>query len=755
MKHLPRNPYIRSPIKRRKDLPARQRELGEVRYYFDLLANGHTPHLALIGPRGVGKTSMLNACDAIARDLGLVPVRVDLDEGTAATSSQFWLRVYASLLESLAEAKCWGGAKGPIFRDTYHMLHLKEKLPADRAVLRIPYIHSQADAGLAGAFAIDREVTVDLGTCVAEARQCDRKGIVFLIDEADCLGLNLPLLQTLRNIFQASDGTAVVLAGTENVFPAIKEVFSPIPRQFHRIDIAPLSHWIDTRDLVVSPAESAIPSETAELQRVMPTDDTIQDLHDLCGGSPDELQLYCHHMYRAVERELTQRMELAPGVFQAVMKEFRSVDHSSVNLLDSIENLPRSLLVESSWVRRYGLTFDENVSIEILRRGLQAGVAGEALATDTIRSEIRTGYQTLFSGGITTSETTLELRGGALTRAYWRSYAKSTYDVSFQWADLNYRQSVELCIADALARSCKALAIVRLEPQSRSLPLLQRLRKGHAPPCDSASVVELIRAMKLAGHCGASIFRDVHFVSGADERRTQHSWRLLIKDEKSSHSPDPENWFTSVSPVLEKYGHDAMYQKSETFVPPTPVELFHLTRSSHLPLPQEWNPLTNVSAMFDSGRVSECIALFTELLRFRDDAQLRNNRGFCRLILAQKDAALQDFQASLAIEEAALTRMNESLVLWLNGDQSQAVASLQRAWELAKASGTAFAEEQRLLYAAIAREDGTGVDSHPQMLLGDALCENFVRLGVHSQTSASALRDVYKSKPTAERVEGN
>jgi tetratricopeptide (TPR) repeat protein len=261
--------------------------------------------------------------------------------------------------------------------------------------------------------------------------------------------------------------------------------------------------------------------------------------------------------------------------------------------------------------------------------------------------------------------------------------------------------------------------------------------------------------MKLASHCGASIFRDVHFVSGAGERRTRHSWRLLLKDENAALNADPQNWFTSVSPVLEKFGDDAMYQASETFCPPTPVELFYLTRSSHLPLPQEWDRLTRVSEMFDSGDVSECIALFTQLLLFEDDAPLRNNRGFCQLVLAQKDAALLDFQASLAIEETALTRMNESLVLWLNGDQAQAAASLQRAWELAKASGTAFAEEERLLYAAIAREDGTGVDAYPQMLLGDAICENFVRLGVHSQGDATALRDEYKAKATAESVERN
>jgi len=65
---LPPNPYKRSPIKRREDLAGRARELKAIRYYLALTAAGQNPHLALIGQRGVGKTSLLNGAESIAKD---------------------------------------------------------------------------------------------------------------------------------------------------------------------------------------------------------------------------------------------------------------------------------------------------------------------------------------------------------------------------------------------------------------------------------------------------------------------------------------------------------------------------------------------------------------------------------------------------------------------------------------------------------------------------------------------------------------
>ena len=50
----------------------------------------------------------------------------------------------------------------------------------------------------------------------------------------------------------------------------------------------------------------------------------IRELHELCGGDPAEVQLYCHHMYRSVEEEASPTMSPPPTVFRAVLKEYRA-----------------------------------------------------------------------------------------------------------------------------------------------------------------------------------------------------------------------------------------------------------------------------------------------------------------------------------------------------------------------------------------------------------------------------------------------
>lgn len=79
--------------------------------------------------------------------------------------------------------------------------------------------------------------------------------------------------------------TCQVVAGTEAVFPALSEVFSPIPRQFHRVDVKPFARWLDTMEFVLHPILKELFNAVASKQ------DVLRELHELCGGAPDEVQL--------------------------------------------------------------------------------------------------------------------------------------------------------------------------------------------------------------------------------------------------------------------------------------------------------------------------------------------------------------------------------------------------------------------------------------------------------------------------------
>ena len=83
--NLPANPYSRQPIKDKQQLAGRASELKTIEYYLKLTAAGQSPHLALLGSRGVGKTSLLNGAQGLALDLKLLPIRLDMNEKKAGS----------------------------------------------------------------------------------------------------------------------------------------------------------------------------------------------------------------------------------------------------------------------------------------------------------------------------------------------------------------------------------------------------------------------------------------------------------------------------------------------------------------------------------------------------------------------------------------------------------------------------------------------------------------------------------------------
>ena len=342
---LPPNPYKRSPIKKLEDLAGRARERKTIRYYLSLTASGENPHLALIGQRGVGKTSLLNGAECIAKDLKLLPVRLDMNELKAKSLGRFWHDLYQTLALTMAKAGCWGGVQGTIYAELLRMIYARQPGSLEKAVMQIPYVFSCHQGSIDSFECPDALVVNDFEACLTELQSKGFTGIALLIDEADCLGKNVPLLQMFRNIFQVVEHCSLILAGTEAVFPALSEVFSPIPRQFHRVDVKPFARWSDTMELVLHP----IPKDLFDA--VAPEPDVLRELHELCGGAPDEVQLYCHHMYRSVEDGSSARMALSPQVFREVLREYRSNTPSNVDaVLNAIERLPDKLLFESKWL---------------------------------------------------------------------------------------------------------------------------------------------------------------------------------------------------------------------------------------------------------------------------------------------------------------------------------------------------------------------------------------------------------------------
>ena len=467
------NPYSRQPVKQRRGLADRRVETDRIDYYLGLTLARHSPHIALIGERGVGKTSLLNAAQAMADEKGLLTVRIDLNEAKASSPGRFWHDFYATLLLAAGRAGCWGGSDGEIYRALFAMIHMGQPAPIDMTVLQFPQIFAKQLNDLDTVNCVDALIIHDLQTVLNEAtQQLNLKGLAILIDEADCIGSNVSLLQMFRNIFQRIDAIALVLAGTEAIFPKISEVFSPIPRQFHRIDVEAFGSWTDTWNLVCAPLEDAT---------MYPSVETTRALHDLCGGDPAELQLYCHHMYTEIESGSTDAISLQPRVFRRVMREYQETARpSNEEVFAAIDGLPDSLLFESRWLRRERISCDQNIEIECLRAELRAGDPLRENDAAKIAARVRDSYGALHAAGVIASADRLELVGGAVAAGYWKSYVEVERSRRWYWNKRGYSDMVTEIVVAALASATEASAIrtPALADHVDANTALDRLRGG-------------------------------------------------------------------------------------------------------------------------------------------------------------------------------------------------------------------------------------------------------------------------------------
>lgn len=677
--NLPPNPYKRSPIKKREELAGRSRELKSIHYYLGLTAAGQSPHLALIGQRGVGKTSLLNGAETTARDLKLLPVRLDMNEQKANSQWIFWHDLYQTLALTMAKAGCWGGLQGKIYAELLRMIHSRQPGSLDNAVMQIPFVFSCHQGDANNFECPDALVVHDFEACMVELQSRGLTGIALLIDEADCLGKNVPLLQMFRNIFQVVEHCSLVLAGTEGVFPALSEVFSPIPRQFHRIDIKPFGRWSDTLDLVLRPL-SSMPKD--QVVAITPERFVIQDLHHLCGGAPDEVQLYCHHMYRSLEDGSAKQMTLAPQVFREVLREYRS--NSTVNadaVLNAIERLPDKLLFESNWVSRRALTLEENVRVSILCRELKAGKQLSEVERVVVACEMRDGYRRLFDLGITEIDNCIRLAGAPLTAGFWKSFVEVERSKRWTWDDDSFADLLRQPIMKSIGMSCAAFAQFETAVGNEIESAVGALRAGETLPEINDSFGELIFTCLLAKEEQIMHVADCLFSMESPAGKQSFQCRYFEKIGFQLESGRIENWIANSGDLLAGNEIRLELRGFRKWQIPSPEELHRLGRITGSRIPDVFGPTEMAQSveMFGEGDIQGCMDMFSRMLADKDEPDVRNNLAFCQILTGAVGDGLDNATKAMAGDYEPLYEMNKGIAEFLLGDPGAANHSLSNA----------------------------------------------------------------------------
>ena len=335
-----RNPYdFANPVSKKALFAGRKGIKSEIDYYLDQASKVTKPiNLALLGDRSSGKTSLLNIIDIIAAEKSMLPIRINLDEGDAINQFTFFNKLFNTILDKACEAGAFGGLTKKTYQ-TYLALKNTLSIPEDQTYLSfqfpIQYVQVIKSGNQDLINVQDNSIEHDINLIQKEIG----KTIVVTIDECNVIKSNKIILQKLRNIFMNQPGYMIVIAGTRDFFPVLDDVFSPIIRQFKRIEIEEFKNIDETKDCIRKPLSDAAINEE-KLFKNGRIGSLLTDIHTLTHGKPYEIQLLCYSMFKRIQLKQTKHMILDVPVLEEVRAELRKGQQSDESeIIDCIENL--------------------------------------------------------------------------------------------------------------------------------------------------------------------------------------------------------------------------------------------------------------------------------------------------------------------------------------------------------------------------------------------------------------------------------
>jgi len=421
------NPYdFANPVSDTELFVGRKDELEEIKYYLDHAKTASHPiNIALLGPRASGKTSLLNMCEFEARSRGSCTVRIDLDEDDAKTQLAFFYKVFDGILLAACEFGAFEGRQGKTY-DTYLDIVNTYSVPKDKTFC--PFLFPLQYAKAMGSGNINAPISGNSykGDLVKISSEL-KHPIVLLFDEGNVLANSRVHLEKLRNIFMSIPGFMLVFTGTPDLFPVMDDVFSPIARQFKKINIDKFKDEKETEECIRKPLKKIgiEPDEIFDFE----TYKDVGEIHDLSSGRPYEVQLICHVLFRRVQAKRAKKMKLDFGVLEDVRKELEtSQDITTRPVLTRIRNIEKKRLSALDLLCACDgqATFDQIWAIEYIFKN------EESWTKDDLHNEL----QYLVEEGIVgIKEGIIKFAGDDFDKIYTKYFAREQ-GVSLNFLDL-------------------------------------------------------------------------------------------------------------------------------------------------------------------------------------------------------------------------------------------------------------------------------------------------------------------------------
>ena len=466
------NPYdFANPVSNPRLFVGMKPEIDDIKYYLRHSSRSARPiNLAIVGPRASGKTSMLNMLDAEARANGFCVARVDLDESDSASEMRFFYKIFDSILTSACECGAYGGKAGNtygVYRDMVDAFELPQDPLFSPFIFPRQYAKAPATSDSAVLLS-DAAFKSDLMSIQGELK----RPTAVLFDESDVLSKNALLLQKLRNIFMNIPGFMLVIAATPTLFPIMDEVFSPIIRQFKKINLRPFNKHSDTQDCMIKPLREvgADPlADTLEQDR-----EVIHEIHEVSGGRPYEVQLICHFMFKRVQQARAKRMELTIDVLEDLRRELEATqDVSARPVLAKVRLLRRDELraLAPLTLSNGRATFEQLWFVEYVQRPQTPWTRQGLLAH--LEEFVRLGI-------LTVQDDVVRFEGDDFDRLYCKYFARS-HGVSLNIVDLPPELLIWMRLGELVSAhpdSVEILPAAISTESAQEMPDLEEVHKG-------------------------------------------------------------------------------------------------------------------------------------------------------------------------------------------------------------------------------------------------------------------------------------
>ncbi|WP_336328309.1 tetratricopeptide repeat protein [Halovenus sp. HT40] len=329
------NPYnFLNPVSDEQRFADRQEELQEIERYLAQAEAGNYYHIGITGNRAAGKSSLLNRVEELADENDHLAVKISLDSQIVQDQLKFFKEVLDSIMAEGTNKGVIGDSLLDSFRNKVESLDPDIEVSLGYSSTYIRAMQSQDPEPDIP----QRVLSDDLEDLYEKVAEGGKKSIVLLLDEADLLAENDAILQKLRNIFSDIEGYNLVLSGTEELFERTDEVFSPMSRLFKRISLGPFESQDKTKECIVKPLSE---EEEEDLD-----EQCIGEIHSITGGSPYEINLVAHHMYKHYN-EGADEITLTPEILDDVAEELDRIRESGHHeIADDVKRLiPNQLQV--------------------------------------------------------------------------------------------------------------------------------------------------------------------------------------------------------------------------------------------------------------------------------------------------------------------------------------------------------------------------------------------------------------------------